>query len=366
MLFELTNEQRKYLGLTQVESSWEKVKFSDKIYLYFDGDKLVKEIIIEEEYYREIELDEITAENRTMVLPKTAKGKPKKFNFTALQAMNGIGVYFSFGHSGIKIGNFSTQTTFYSEKIEQEGFEGLKKWLKWWIDNTTENDLKELAFFKSSKRQHCKYKEGDFFVFKTGRREYGFGRILLDVHRICKAVKAGEIEGKHYGLTLLMGRALIIKIYDKTSDSADIDINELKLCEAFPSYPIMDNVIFYGEYKIIGNLPLEPFELDFPISYSKVVSATNRDTVYLQYGLIYLETSISEYSKYLKDPLKEVHSALNPFRCEGIRFKGSPISVASDLRSPENLQIKREIFSHFGLDADKNYYENYEKYLSMK
>lgn len=32
MLFKLTNEQRKYLGLTQVEESWEKVKFNDEIY----------------------------------------------------------------------------------------------------------------------------------------------------------------------------------------------------------------------------------------------------------------------------------------------------------------------------------------------
>lgn len=92
-----------------------------------------------------------------------------------------------------------------------------------------------------SKRQHCKYREGDFFAFKSGRRQYGFGRILLDVNRIYKAIKEGKIKGRHYGLTNLMGKALIIKVYKKTSDSINVNLNELKQCEAFFSLPIMDN-----------------------------------------------------------------------------------------------------------------------------
>ena len=164
----------------------------------------------------------------------------------------------------------------------------------------------------------------------------------------------------------LMGRAVIIKIYHKTSSTDDPDLNELKYREAFPSCPMMDNRIFYGEYRILGNLPLEPFELDFPISYSGSLSVTNPDTAYLQYGLIYMETSVSEFSKYLIDPAKKGFDARNPFRCESISFSGAAIDPAHDLRSPENLKIKREIFSHFGLDADKNYFENYEKYLSTK
>lgn len=368
MLFELTNEQRKYLGLTPVEGAWERVKFKDNIYLYFDGDKLVKRIIVDEKAYHEIELNEMTADNRTVVLPKTPRGKIKKLNFTALEAMNGIGVYFRFGGGRIRIANFSTQITFYYSGWEQEKIEGidkLKEWLDRWIKDTTEDDLRDLELFRSSKRQHCKYKEGDFFAFKSGRRQYSFGRILLDVTPIRKAVKDGKIKERHFGLRNLMGKPLIIKVYKKTSYTTDIDLNELKHCEAFFSHPIMDNRFYYGEYKILGNQPLEPFELEFPISYSRSISMSEPDFVYLQYGLIYKETHISKFSKYLKDPTKG-RPLINPFRNEGVGFGAETTIEAWDLRNTPNANIKREIFEFFGLDADKSYYENYAIYQRTK
>ena len=78
--FELTNEQRKYLGLIPVEEDWELVKLDYKyedIYFYFYGDKIRKKISLSENYYYETELNEKTTENRTMILPKTARGKIK-------------------------------------------------------------------------------------------------------------------------------------------------------------------------------------------------------------------------------------------------------------------------------------------------
>ena len=99
MIFELTNEQRKYLGLAQVKSSWEKVKYDETIYFYFDGDRLVKQIIVGEGQYREAEIDEMTTDNRTILLSKTTKGKPKKMNSAAaLSAITPVGVYFSYSH----------------------------------------------------------------------------------------------------------------------------------------------------------------------------------------------------------------------------------------------------------------------------
>ena len=43
--FELTNEQRKYLGLIPMEKNWELIKFEskyDEVYFYFDGDVIRK------------------------------------------------------------------------------------------------------------------------------------------------------------------------------------------------------------------------------------------------------------------------------------------------------------------------------------
>ena len=45
MLFELTNDQRNYLCLTQTEENWERIKFDENTYLYFNSDKLVKKLL---------------------------------------------------------------------------------------------------------------------------------------------------------------------------------------------------------------------------------------------------------------------------------------------------------------------------------
>ena len=76
--FELANEQRKYLGLIPVEKDWELVKLDYKYEdIYFYGDIIRKKISLSENSYYETELNEKTTENRTMILPKTARGKIK-------------------------------------------------------------------------------------------------------------------------------------------------------------------------------------------------------------------------------------------------------------------------------------------------
>ena len=66
ILFELTNNERKYLGLLPVEKNWELIKLKD-MYLYFDGDIIRKKITVSENQYLEQEL-----------LEKTARAHPDK------------------------------------------------------------------------------------------------------------------------------------------------------------------------------------------------------------------------------------------------------------------------------------------------
>ena len=94
--FELTNEQRKYLGLSPVGDTWELVYF-EKQYLYYDGNIIRKKITVNDDgSYYEAELYEVTEENRTILLPKTKRGKPKKMNYTATLSFSPFGVYFRF------------------------------------------------------------------------------------------------------------------------------------------------------------------------------------------------------------------------------------------------------------------------------
>ena len=375
LTFELTNEQRKYLGLIPVEEHWELVKFDNGIYYYFEDDIIRKEITVKENYYHEAELNEKTAENRTMILPKTKRGKIKKFNYTATQSFSPFGTYFTFSADGVIIANYTSQRTYYSETFtekEKISLDDLKKWLDKWMKETTEEDLEEIEEFKNAKRKHCKFNEGDFFAFKLSRREWCFGRILMDVSKLRK--DENFEKNKNYGLAHLMGKPLIIKVYHKISDNKNIDLKELSECLALPSQPIMDNIFYYGEAVILGNLPLKPEENDMFISVSESISGIDKNIAYLQYGLIYREIPLSDYEKLIKD----LKIGAQTLRREGIGFvidtyklkecieakSNSPFwekykkRNVPDLKNPDHIELKRKIFKAFGLDADKTYEEN--------
>ena len=375
LIFELNNEQRKYLGLIPVEEHWELVKFDNGIYYYFEDDIIRKEIKVSKNYYHESELNVKTSENRTMILPKTKRGKIKKFNYTATQSFSPFGTYFTFSTDGVIIANYTSQRTYYSETFtekEKISLEDLKKWLDKWMKETTEEDLEEIEEFKNAKRKHCKFNEGDFFAFKISRREWCFGRILMDVSKLRK--DENFEKNKNYGLAHLMGKPLIIKVYHKISDNKNIDLKELSECLALPSQPIMDNIFYYGEAVILGNLPLKPEENDMFISVSESISGIDKNIAYLQYGLIYREIPLSDYEKLIKD----LKIGAQTLRREGIGFvidtyklkecieakSNSPFwekykkRNIPDLKNPDHIELKRKIFKAFGLDADKTYEEN--------
>ena len=382
LIFELTNEQRKYLGLIPVEEHWELVKFDNGIYYYFEDDTIKKEIKVSKNYYHEAELNEKTAENRTMILPKTKRGKIKKFNYTATESFSPFGTYFTFSTDGVIIANYTTQRTYYSEifsEKEKISLDNLKKWLDKWMKETTEEDLEEIEEFKNAKRKHCKFNEGDFFAFKISRREWCFGRILLDVSKLRK--DENFKKNKNYGLANLMGKPLIIKVYHKISDNKNIDLKELSKCLALPSQAIMDNIFYYGEAIILGNLPLKPEENDMFISVSESISGIDKNIAYLQYGLIYREIPLSDYEKLIK----ELKIGAQTLRREGIGFVIDTYKLKEcieaksnypfwekykkrnvpDLKNPDYIELKRKIFKAFGLDADKTYEENL-KMLEVK
>ena len=375
LIFELNNEQRKYLGLIPVEEHWELVKFDNGIYYYFEDDIIRKEIKVSKNYYHESELNVKTSENRTMILPKTKRGKIKKFNYTATQSFSPFGTYFTFSTDGVIIANYTSQRTYYSETFtekEKISLDDLKKWLDKWMKETTEEDLEEIEEFKNAKRKHCKFNEGDFFAFKISRREWCFGRILMDVSKLRK--DENFEKNKNYGLAHLMGKPLIIKVYHKISDNKNIDLKELSECPALPSQPIMDNIFYYGEAVILGNLPLKPEENDMFISVSESISGIDKNIAYLQYGLIYREIPLSDYEKLIK----ELKIGPQTLRREGIGFVIDTYKLKEcietksnypfwekykkrnvpDLKNPDYIELKRKIFKAFGLDADKTYEEN--------
>lgn len=385
-MLELSNKQREYFGLDLVQPTWEKVPFEGDFYrpdgfLYYDGEVIRKYVISTDKEYKETQLNEIT-QGRKLLLPKTKKGKPKKLTASTLESRTPIGVYLTINyHSGLILGNHTTQTTFYSSKWEKRKIEGgISDMVKNFIESSPENHLEEVERFRSGKREKIKYSTGDFFTFKINRTEYGFGRILLDVNKLRKK----KLIPENHGLNLLMGPPLLTKIYAYKSASKEIDFHFLKSQKALPSDYIMDNVVFYGEFEIIGNVELEISEFDFPMSYGRRIDGQPKS--FFQWGLIHKEKPLSDYDRYITaiseklskdDPSRNIS---NPYGYYSIGFrptfdtvdineaiensgnfdfnKGAHYRLDYDLRNPKNREIREELMEVFGLNPAKGYAEN--------
>ena len=311
---ELTNMQRKYLGLEPVDPSWERIEIQDntlkgdlskeKGILFFDGDILRKVIRISDKGgFLESSYNLRTQDRRTMIAPITAKGKPKRLNIANIQRCTPYGMYILFnGGDEIKgnltLANHTTEKTYFSSE-----FAGLppmnicefQRFLDRWIAGTSAGDMDEIHAFANAKRQHCKYREGDFFRFKYDRRSYGYGRILLDVR---KFIKNG---GKFWDI--LMGKPLCVSFYHIVTEDPNVSIADLQKLKSCPSEYIMDNVFYYGEFKIIGNaaLPENPDSCDYPILYGRSVDARERNKICYCRGRDYREIPLEGNSLLQKD-----------------------------------------------------------------
>jgi len=389
MSFELTNKQRAYLGLDPISSNWEKTLLKGDTYrpdsvIYFDGDIIKKHIVSTDEIYQEKQYNDATRE-RSYLLPATSKGKEKKLTASVLEARQPKGVYCYLDvHHRVLIGNYDTQTTFYDSWLNDRGLNDSKpisECVSNFIKATPADHLTEIEAFKRAKRRNVKFKQGDIFTFKINLTEYAFGRVLLDVDQL----KTKNLISKEHGLSLIMGKPVLIKLYAYASKSKAVDIDQLINQPSLPSDYMMDNKLFYGEYEIIGNKPLTINEMDFPISYGRHIDGL-RNSVFFQWGLINIELPFSSFNKYLvaDNPLVPESSAsrktTNPYGYYSVGFSpryigkdvkdtisnrgefdylsNTAFKVNFDLRNPQNQQTKKEIMKAFGLDPDKSYDEN--------
>lgn len=375
--FILTDNQRICLGLLPIEDSWEMVRIG-KHMVFFDGNVIRKKIHSEVgDGYYEADVYEQT-DSRTILLPKTSKGKPRKLLPSTIDNIAPTDMYFSYSEDSQRIclANYSTQRTYFSTvlkgSLKPTPFDNLSKWLNEWEKETTTQDIEEIKAFKNAKRQHCKYQEGDYFAFKVERRKWGFGRIVFDVakYRETEQYKSSANRGLQ-----MMGKPLFIMVYKVLANQPEIYIQSLRQYGHFPVEPIMDNRFYFGDYQIIGHSPITAEEWEPMICYGELYE---KETVYLQYGLIYKELPKSKFSKYLnglsgedvkyevRNPYEDLSIGFGIRHYDDIRemidnnidFPNTYFRSNFDLRNPINKQIKNEIFTAFGLDGDLSYAEN--------
>ena len=388
-MFELSNKQREYFGLQPVDASWIRVllkgdKHHPESILYFEGESVRKYVKSTALDYTECQYDEPTR-NREILLPKSGKGREKKLTASALESRQPWGVHCRIDVRGrIYIGSYETHTTFYDNGLQEQKANiesNMNERVSQFILSVPPNYLQLLNSFVNAKRQNVKYKAGDFFCFRISLTEYGFGRILLDIYQLRKK---SRITSEH-GLGFLMGRPVLVKIYAYVSQSKAVNLDELEKVKSLPSDYMFDNLIFYGEFEIIGNKNLSESDFDFPMSYGRHISAYKK-SVFFQWGLIHVELPATEFTKYLsaENPaLPENYPWRmedNPYGYYGLglypHYLGTEIKKTIenngdfdfgfspyykthfDLRNPKNSDVREELMRTFGLDPEKNYKEN--------
>jgi hypothetical protein len=87
---------------------------------------------------------------------------------------------------------------------------------------------------------------------------------------------------------IFMGKPLCIGIYHIVTENPDLTPEQLAEKKMLPSHMIMDNIFFYGECEIIGNLPLDESKTDYPIHYGQSISMLNPHCVHYQCGKTFL------------------------------------------------------------------------------
>lgn len=289
-MFELTNAQRPCFALEPVEENWVPMilkpspYFSHTTVAYRDGLTLRKFIASGEDRYVESELNEQLSEDLRYLLPKTGRGKPVLLTAASLEKRGGTGMCLQYSARGCNIDLFhhESQRCWYDNLYEgpdsfPADMAGFAAWVERWCANTTQADLDAIAAFARSRRVHVKYREGDVFRFKLNRRLWGYGRIVLDYGLMRK-----RKEPMH---DVLAGKSLACAVYHIATERADVTVEELEKLPCLPSTHIMDNRLYYGDFVIIGNVPLREKE-DWPILYSDSVDV-RQNAVHLQCGRLY-------------------------------------------------------------------------------
>lgn len=290
-MFELTNEQRKCFGLLPVDSGWTRITLKPSpcdrhtTISYLDGTVLRKFIETGDDRYTEYEICEQLTGDLRHLLPKTAKGNPALLSAAALKKRTGFGMCLSYwldrpGVSFISLFSHTSQMCYYSsdyEPVRADGIEDFRKWVERWCSETSQEDLADIAGFAALPKRHVKYREGDVFRFRINRRLYGYGRILLDYALMRKK--------KEPFWDILAGKPLACSVYHIVTGRKSVSVEELEHLGSLPSVHMMDNRLFYGDFEIIGNIPIRAHE-DYPILYGSSLDIRCRAAV-LQCGRLY-------------------------------------------------------------------------------
>ncbi|MBE9602258.1 Imm26 family immunity protein [Pedobacter sp. MC2016-24] len=374
---ELKDQQRKYFGLAPVDKNWDRITFPKGLVCYFDQNVIKKVVINSTEYfdyYSEFDT-EIQTNDRSKVIPVSGKGKEKSISLAVLAdySLKSVSVRFDIDHNtkgevvqrcywviNKHAMNLLDNAAMFRQMVT---LDELPVFIDQFIETLPDDHLKRLAGVKEAppqKNKPVKFKSGDFFAIPTKRdlygrpTEYTFGRHLLNI----SALRKNGVVNKQHHFYDLGTIVQLVTVYDFKSPTTDVDVNRIKLSRSIPPFYMMDDQLMRGNYPIIGNIPVDPNEIVFPMHYGSYVESS-RKGYYFGWGMIMVD-------KVEKIPFKDNDMDYN-YRNNGVAFGASlyqledlrnglpPYDVYDDINHPDNIELKRKIFASLGVPIDIDY-----------
>ena len=287
----LTDEERRYFALDPLDKRWETVtmysvthRLKKRTVLFYEGNTIVK--VIYEEYsvkedgsyswrsYNEFDTH-LETDNRTMLLPLTARGRAKPVTPTNVMAIMPFGcnlhIYLQDGESRIYAKNLrNNQVISVGEKDRVRKIMSdadFHAFMSYYISTCPDDYFERIAAVRNMEHQTVKFKAGDIFRCQVDRQHYAYGLILGKTREL---EKWAELPQEH-SFRHVMWQPIIVRMYDFVTTDKDMTAKDLSDKALRPPELCSDCDILWGTHKIIDHKQLEPDDIQFTLQLARQV-----------------------------------------------------------------------------------------------
>lgn len=285
----LTNEIRHYVGLEPLKEHWELTELRKGFWVCFDGEVIRKRISVSNASYTEADVEIVTRE-RQFVLPKTARGKEKKLNYTSVSGFKAEGVTFSTGISERdSISYISAVNNRNSVSLPFFNYKQLKDkdeivaWLKRLPEIVPADYERKLERLKYMKNQQYKATPGDIFRVELDLHTDGYVLVIGDLRRMQK----DKLFGKESIWNSVMTMPLFVRPYLYRTTSRNPSLEEIIAAPlSEQTWIVMDDRFLRGAYEYVAHKTLTEDDVLFPMGYGQQARFTGEEQHYkLTWGL---------------------------------------------------------------------------------
>ena len=402
-LLVLTNEERRYLALEPLRAELEPVVYTSKtnywhtrLTAYFDGDTIVKVAVVmlrrledgTVNYKDYTEYDtRLETQDRVMLLPLTARGKPKKLTASSIQSVTPFGCrfYLIFDHRRgdtlMGMDNLRGNKSFPMGEWERaeaiRSITDFHDFMDYYMATCPADYFQKLEAYRNAPKVTVKYRAGDIFRMELDRTRYCYGIITGVVKDLRKLPELPE----EHSLRTLMMVPLMVRFFQVATEDPNLTAEQLRTFDLGPVQIVGDNDIIWGTHTIVDHRHLEKDDLQFHFVCTKRAGRSEHLTMfsqdmlmgdgllkmgayslYIEWGFAQVEVPFERIPQSLRERLEAYTSphggvamGIDPrFALPDGRWK-QYVSYRDDLLAPHNRAFLEEIFACLGLPPDTDF-----------